>query len=294
MYPFPPVSLHDVTCFSQNTASSQGLVPLFTPHDCRIIYSGQVDAYSMKSLIETINLAFGYYQYNQITIDIESPGGEIRALHYLMGQFDFWRAQGRRIATRASISASSAAAAILALGDQGERSVERSTTVLYHFARIFQTNSVLTAEKATDMAQKMNREDERMIDQLLTHIVGPLDDLEAADWHGLAMVRLDWAKSFLARKNDRTHFYFPEAQVRLKSLGKLLTAKGKITLRERVQGYLKNIFLKDEPIDLLEAWCLNLIDEIRDVTPMLVPPKVFQEIGLQPENKGRKALVAGL
>jgi ATP-dependent protease ClpP protease subunit len=294
MYTSQPVSHHDMIGFSRNSASSHGMLPLFTPHDCRIIFNGPVHAESVKALIETSNLAFEYYQYPLVTIDIESPGGEIRALHYLMGQFDFWRSQGRRIATRASISASSAAAAILALGDQGERSVERSTTVLYHFARIFQTNSVLTAEKATDMAQKMNREDERMIDQLLTHIVDPLDDPDATDWRGLAAARLDWAKSFLARKNDGSHFYFPEAPARLKSLGKLLTLKGKKPLRERVQGYLKRIFLKDEPIDLLEAWCLNLIDEIREVTPSPAMLKAHIEVDLEHKHKKDKVLSPGM
>lgn len=293
MYAFPLVSQSE-TCFSQNSAPNLGLIPLYTAHNCRIIFNVAVDRHSVKALIEAINAAFTYYKYPLVTIDIDSPGGEIRALHFLMSQFERWRKESRRIATSASVSVSSAAAAILALGDHGTRNVDKTTSLLFHFARIFQPNSTLTADKASQLAKVMSREDERIIDRLLGHVVGPVNDPQAQDWRNQTRTRLTWAQAYLAQKDVSDHFYFPEARNRLQALDKLLSSKKKKPLRERVQDYLKSIFLKDEPIDLLEAWCLNLIDEIRDVTPVLMPSEVLQKIDPKPEKRKSRPLSAGL
>lgn len=289
MYAFPLVSQSE-TCFSQNSAPNLGLIPLYTAHDCRIIFNVAVDRHSVKALIEAINAAFTYYQYPLVTIDIDSPGGEIRALHFLMSQFERWRKESRRIATSASVSVSSAAAAILALGDHGTRNVDKTTSLLFHFARIFQPNSTLTADKASRLAKVMSREDERIIDRLLGHVVGPVNDPQAQGWRNQTRTRLTWARSYLAQKDVSDHFYFPEARNRLQALEKLISSKRKKALRDRVQEYLKSIFLKDEPIDLLEAWCLNLIDEIRDVTPRHVQPQVQQQTVSPPTSRERRGM----
>jgi ATP-dependent protease ClpP protease subunit len=97
-----------------------------------------VTSESIIWLCDEIDLAIEYYNYRQVDIHLDSPGGEIPALEYFMTRLKVWReVEGLVIRTLALTSAASAAAMILSLGSIGHRRAYPSAELLYHDGRIF-------------------------------------------------------------------------------------------------------------------------------------------------------------
>ena len=69
---------------------------------------------------------FGYYHYECVTLKLNSPGGAVVGLEYILECMDGWRARGRNVHTLAMFRTSSAAARLMSLGEGGGRMAHRN------------------------------------------------------------------------------------------------------------------------------------------------------------------------
>ena len=95
--------------------------------------TGVIEEEMMLQLVTAIQQLYNEYFYTHIELEVCSPGGQARALDYLVEAMDTLRAQGVVFTTRALMSVSSVAANLVSLGDRREAS--RSASFLYHQAR---------------------------------------------------------------------------------------------------------------------------------------------------------------
>ena len=64
-------------------------------HDRAVIrFSGDVNTDRIFRLCDEIDFAINYYNYNCIRIDIDSPGGDARALKHYIHNVGIWRRKG--------------------------------------------------------------------------------------------------------------------------------------------------------------------------------------------------------
>ena len=248
--------------------SSSALVTrILETHTARILYAAPVEPIAMQRCVELIDESFSYYQYDQVEIEIESNGGRVDSMHSMRARIDRWRRDGRKIHTRALVTCASAAASLLSMGEIGGRTVSPSTTLLYHFSRVHTSSAAITSERARDLTRRLDREDERMLEQLLDHVMGT-DETAAAAWLQCALARIEWAKEFIRHGNSQRAFVRKDAAERLRRLERTLKAiRSESSIRARVRTHLEAMFALDQAADLLEAWALNLFDRIEDVTP---------------------------
>lgn len=137
------------------------------------------------------------YFYDQVHLEIASPGGMETALSHWLAVADDLRADGLRIVTRGLTSVGSAAAVMLSLGDR--REAGRNTRLLYHGMRI-ESGGALSARGAAYHAELMERVDRdvlaRLADRALEAARGDLPAWEMAVEDRLAAPKLargvDW------------------------------------------------------------------------------------------------------
>lgn len=263
-------TIHTMTAAPVMTGpdSSSALVTrILETHTARILYAAPVEPIAMQRCVELIDESFSYYQYDQVEIEIESNGGRVDSMHSMRARIDRWRRDGRKIYTRALVTCASAAASLLSMGEIGGRTVSPSTTLLYHFSRVLTSSAAITSERARDLTRRLDCEDERMLEQLLDHIMGT-DEAAAAAWLQRALGRIEWAKDFIRHGNTQRAFVQKDAAERLRKLERTLKAiRSESSIRARVRTHLEAMFALDQAADLLEAWALNLFDRIEDVTP---------------------------
>ena len=133
-------------------------------HHAVVTVSGVIDEPMMLQLATSLQqLHHGCY-YNHIELEISSPGGLVKALDYCVEVMERLRSQGVTFTTRALMSASSAAANLVSLGDRRETS--RSATFLYHKSRAQGVDTV-TAQSAKDILSEVDRIDDHYLDRLV-------------------------------------------------------------------------------------------------------------------------------
>ena len=118
----------------------------------------------MLPLVAIIQQLYSEYFFIHIELEVCSPGGQARALDYLVEAMDTLRAQGVVFTTRALMSVSSAAANLVSLGDR--REALRSATFLYHQARTLSGEAV-TARSARQILSAVDKIDERYLIRLV-------------------------------------------------------------------------------------------------------------------------------
>ena len=108
---------------------SRGIVSFYAADAVRLRFKGTVDMDSVLALCDEIDLAISYYQYPQVVVELESPGGDLRALDHYTSRLTGWRQKyDLRVATLGLGNVASAAAVMLSLGDVGSRqSTDRRT-----------------------------------------------------------------------------------------------------------------------------------------------------------------------
>ena len=133
-------------------------------HHAVVTISGDIDEPMMLQLATSLQqLHHGCY-YNHIELEISSPGGQVKALDYCVEVMERLRSQGVTFTTRALMSASSAAANLVSLGDRRETS--RTATLLYHKARAQGVDQV-TAQSAREILTEVDRIDEHYLGRLV-------------------------------------------------------------------------------------------------------------------------------
>ena len=134
------------------------------PHHAVVTLSGVIDEPMMLQLATQIQqLHHGYY-YNHIELEISSPGGLVKALDYCVEVMERLRSRRVTFTTRALMSASSAAANLVSLGDRRETS--RTATFLYHNTRAQGIDQV-TAQSAREFLNEADRIDEHYLNRLV-------------------------------------------------------------------------------------------------------------------------------
>ena len=126
--------------------------------------TGVIEEEMMLPLVAIIQQLYSEYFFIHIELEVCSPGGQARALDYLVEAMDTLRAQGVVFTTRALMSVSSAAANLVSLGDH--REALRSATFLYHQARTLSGEAV-TAQSARQILSAVDKIDERYLTRLV-------------------------------------------------------------------------------------------------------------------------------
>ncbi len=141
-------------------------------HDKAIIrLNDDIDAQSIFSLCDEVELAADYYHYSFVDIHINSQGGSVPALEYFLTQMHQWRRRHNlTIGTLAISQVASAAAVILSLGDVGYRRAYPSAEILYHNARIATPNAFLTRSALQVLSKQVGKLDERMLNEVVEHV----------------------------------------------------------------------------------------------------------------------------
>ena len=257
-----------------------------TPTVASYIYRGPISSDGAIVLTDCLSHAFEYYLYDKVSIQFESPGGAYSALEVMASEFQRWQKLGKTISTSSQFECASAAAMLLTLGSWSHRTVNKVTSLLYHFARIGAANN-LTAMQAGNMAHSIEHVDQRMIESLLKSqlqgagggaalvlaIQNRMQVLET-HWDSIAS-EMSFRKSTASRVKPAWH----------KSLSAICTAgnvEKSISLYKRL---LTKSFERDAQIDLRFAYGLCLIDSISDVVGhdglLFTPDSVAQGVSPQ-------------
>jgi hypothetical protein len=236
-------------------------------HQASLVYTGEMCREGALALEHQFDRLFGYFKYGRINLCIESPGGEITGLEYVLRAMDRWAEEGRYVAVRSTFQCASAAACLLSMGEWGRRSVDRSTFLLFHCSRVqSEGQSQMTARISKQLSTTLDDLDRRLLDVIVGHMLtkaggtNGLMDLVLqrahfldADWANVATNlstltsvvkgerKPDWLKTVL--KWDR---YADDPSKFVQEMKKHLVMR----------------FQSEARMDLCEAFVLLLIDEI--------------------------------
>ena len=141
-------------------------------HDRAVItLDGDVDAPSCREVIDAIATAVEY-GYSVVEIEIESPGGNGRPLKHLLDRIETYRTAGVRFRTSVLTHAASAAAILVALGD--ERLAAPGASLLFHGSRVYRRGQ-LSARDCSELNAALSRSDDELIRRLVKRaLAGPL------------------------------------------------------------------------------------------------------------------------
>ncbi|MEJ8855932.1 ATP-dependent Clp protease proteolytic subunit [Variovorax robiniae] len=234
-------------------------------HTGALLLSGEITEDMALHFGSGLDLLFDYYQYNRITIEINSPGGQVTALEHMLARLERWRGLGREVGTKACFRAGSAAAMLLAMGDIGGRSASSSTTLLFHPARVEGANAMFTASAATSLGALLHGKDLFHLDRLVGHQVRGF-----GGWHALAAEGAARCGHLIKRSGRRTSK--SAGQPPITSLGSLSLATtvrsfAQCIERRSIEPYrrmLSRRFSEDRGMSAAEAWALCLLDSVLD------------------------------
>ena len=131
-----------------------------------IYFRDEINSDSVLYLIDLMESAFVYYQYKELNINIESPGGSVSALDLIIDKFKEFQERKKNITTKAVMAAASAAAIMVTAGDIGKRGVNKNSFILYHKSRISEEKTI-TVNKLDELRAELIKIDEKMLDFLV-------------------------------------------------------------------------------------------------------------------------------
>lgn len=258
-------------------------------HHAALSYEGEMTQPGALALTRQFDRLFGYYQYPKIVLSIESPGGALDGLQYVLRSMAKWSSLGHQVAVRSTFLCASAGAFLLAMGAWGERRIDKGTHLLFHNARI--SGSLMpqaTASMTSNLSKSLSNVDRSLLNQLvenLTMNAGGVDQLAKSIQRRLIFLEKDWANM---ERRMSTIGNSREATRRpgwIKSIGSwpFTNPSAFLTAYKR---HLARSFDKDQASDLPESFVLCLIDEIVDVVSSQSPasPTSAQTTDRQPEQ----------
>jgi ATP-dependent protease ClpP protease subunit len=133
--------------------------------------TGEIDMPVSYALLDEIKLLHDYYQFRDVHLHIDSPGGSADALHYLVHALSPWsKGKGRVLRTFGVNEVASAAALLLSFGTVGYRTASSRSRLLYHSVRSIQReNSTQTVAQLRVMTRKLEHWDHCFVDLLVEH-----------------------------------------------------------------------------------------------------------------------------
>lgn len=237
--------------------------------------NGEITSAAIQGLIAEIRLGFDYYKFTQITLRLNSPGGEYMAMDALINACNGYRSQDLIVHVQASQQCASAAALVLAHGHWGTRAVEPHTQLVFHWVRTqCHLGQILTSNMAANLARGLSSADDKILERLvasmcrgagnetalLKTIVERLDEL-LGNWSAIATEMTDGVYQNCTKSCE----WVRELQRNVKRWTTLTdTTKQKAGLIT----YLRSRFAKDSVMDVREAYALCLIDVVQGVLPV--------------------------
>jgi hypothetical protein len=205
-------------------------------HRASLTFNGPVTVPAIQQLVRYIERAFDYYKYDTVEVEIDSPGGELRALN-----------------------------------DHGGRYIHRSTELLFHFSRVSPGQQFLTAARAGQLTLALQRTDDSMLDALVAHITGRngADCAPAvARYHATARQRLArmLEPGVLPPDEAEAALYCQQLEELAQMIGPADDPDG---LLRRLRAHLHARFESEQLMGHAEAYVLNLVDHVGG----LVPPR---------------------
>lgn len=257
------------------------------PHKAVLLYEGAICQEGATALVKQFESLFGYYQYQRVDLQLESPGGSLEAMNYMLRHIEKYEMDGRVIPVRTTFLCASAAAVILAMGQWGQRRVDQSTALLFHTARVGSNLQGLTAADSNSLSQSLVVADQRMVSTLVGRMLR-----EAGSEQGLLqLVRTRWQQ--VDRDWDRLACALgslgDEVEGRgrpewMRALAKLVRPEmphGKFTSALKKHLYVR--MQRDVRMDLREAFISCLVDEIDGILSVqaLEQPAFIERTGGQ-------------
>ena len=147
-------------------------------HRMEIDFQGEVDADSIRAVVDWIEQGLNYYHYDHIVLKINSPGGRADALLRFVSALRNCRRDHPdfKLETVSVTQSCSAAALMLSLGTVGFRSADRDSRLIYHHSRISLQHGVSTADDLGRMSERLFRTDNRMLIELCRHVHQDLNE----------------------------------------------------------------------------------------------------------------------
>lgn len=214
-----------------------------------------------------LTVLFDYYKYRQVSLVLNSPGGSLTALQYILSVIGQARQNGYQVHTQGSFTAASAGALLLSHGEVGTRSVMTVTKLLYHHTRVNGATAGLTSSDAHRLSSAMKSHDDKLIAGLVAHLVKGFGSVEALCAQGAARCDLLASNQVTLAK---------ELDLNVSSSFKWVNAVAKVyrdCLQRNstvpLQKYLEKRFAPDTAMDLHEGYALLLIDTVANVTTLL-------------------------
>ncbi len=171
-----------------------------------IRYMGAVEPLGIIALCDEIKLLVEYYKYKRITLEIDSPGGEVRSLHYYLDKLHMWRKKGIKIETMALTQCSSAGAFMLSMGDLGCRMAMPRSSLLYHNVRIYgDGQQPLTSNRLGNLKTALTQTDAEMMMELLRHLYSAVEQKYFDAIEGL-ICRLPYIEDSIVANKDMNMF----------------------------------------------------------------------------------------
>ena len=240
------------------------------PQEATLLYTGVMCQAGALALQYQFDRLFGYYKYRRITLFMESPGGAVDGLDYVLRVMKKWAAQGRVVAMASTFQCASAAAFLLAMGEWGHRRVDRGTFLLFHSARLESaTFAEMTAALSINLSQALTSVDQKLLDVIVDKMLletgnaNKLCDLVAARCRH---VDRHWKRLAPALTTFTTGADGKRKPEWLKAVQKW--ARPGLEPKQFVLELKKHLNLRlqrDVRMDLCEAYVLCLIDEISGV-----------------------------
>ncbi len=128
---------------------------------------GEVNESNIYNLCDQIDLCIEYYQYKEIEIQINSPGGAVSYLDHFFQKKKDWENNKVKINTLAMTQIASAGALILSLGctEKGISVSYPNANILYHSVNVSRIQNVRSVD-AERILKELNRIDDKYISEL--------------------------------------------------------------------------------------------------------------------------------
>ncbi len=133
--------------------------------------TGPIDMQVAYLLIDELDLLKNYYQFRTVVLQIDSPGGDATALHYLVQSLTAWRKGDDRVLETVGLNEiCSAAAILLSFGTLGHRTASRHSRLLYHPVRtVFPAGSTQTYTQLKATGKLLDQWDSKFLDLMTEH-----------------------------------------------------------------------------------------------------------------------------
>ena len=222
-----------------------------------VLLDGDLDWPKVHDLVHAIETAVEFYLYGLVEIRVRSAGGSNEPLRHILERLRVWREQGVRFQTRAVGRTSSAAALLVALGD--ERVVDPGVPLLFHGASMYRRGD-LTAAECGALHSKLLKANERIISRLVDRaIAGPLIEVE----HGAEPSDREVAEALCVGAAPDPGGTAP---ARVQTLATALGQTVDEAVRERDRKTLAHIYQRlfeiDRPVSGKLARTLRLVDRV--------------------------------